>query len=440
MLRKFGLSTSPSIKSALSRCASSLPSLEVEYPVAPSAKPSSLPVPKTTKTVLKNGLSLISHDTGDKTACLSMVLNSGSRHETITEYGASLLAQRLAFKTTQKRSAIRLNRDLHDAGVVTGCAAGRENIIYSAECPPDAAGIALQAIAETIHSPMLSKWEMNDIKEKYINAIDIPNFKRSTRLMLSEAIHAAAFGPYSPLGHPLYTPCHIDPESYAASWEKKISPKKMTLVGVGVSHEALLNFGDELFTDEKEGVPGMISSPFVGGENLVHLAGASNCCVALVLESSPAGKDAATLTLLKHLLGIRLSSSMPGTEVASSSYADAGFVALTAECSAANSAKTLESVAKVLAKLAAAAPTSEEIKSAVKSAQIDLLEKSHGSAFKTAHFLAGEIRSASPGELSKVTGKALQEACAKMVKSKIGLAGVGNMGHVPSLDKIKTML
>ncbi|CAM9968153.1 unnamed protein product, partial [Hapterophycus canaliculatus] len=119
--------------------------------------------PAVTKvSTLSNGAKVITQESGQLGATVGVVVGSGSRDESASQAGASLHLEGMAFKLTEARSSIRLMRDVENVGGTLAASRGREKMVYVSECPPDAAGTVLSALAESVVSPKIVPWEMSD--------------------------------------------------------------------------------------------------------------------------------------------------------------------------------------------------------------------------------------------------------------------------------------
>ncbi|KAG5190188.1 hypothetical protein JKP88DRAFT_352770 [Tribonema minus] len=509
------VAAAPAAQQAGRRALSALLSLEQEFPGSPEASPSALPTPVSKVSTLPNGVKVASLETGDKAASFSLVVNAGSRDETLPQTGATLLLSRLAYKSTAERSSLRLNRDLQDAGVIYGCVGGREKTIYTAQCLPDAAPAALSAIAETVLSPRMSPWEVSDIKRRGDNAqprtapavnprsdarlsqavawskmvakIDLVEHAASPAAMLLEAVHAAAFDPASPLGHPFFAPCELDAPAVAALAAARSAPASLTLAAlaaartapasltlaegaldfshsgvpmwpraakaasrpcVGISHEDLLEAATELFgggaatagAGAANAAPAR-ASKFVGGEHRVHTKSGAVTHVALAFAGPAAGdKDAPAFQVLAALLDARAHDAIhPTAHTLTATYGDAGVFALAAADAADASAALAASLARAVAAAAKAAPPATELAAAVALARVRALAAAAAPAGAAAALAARATSGAAAG-VDGVTGEAVRAAAAKLAKGPMALAAVGDMRAVPRLDTIKGLL
>jgi processing peptidase subunit alpha len=418
--------------------------LEEEFPGSQPARPSSLPKPVTKVTALPNGVKVASLDNGDKAACFGLLLDSGSREEAIPEYGSTLVLKRLAFKSTQERSAIRLNRDLQDVGITVSCTAGREKMLYSAESLPQFSGMAMKALTETVMTPYVRPWEVKAIKEKIVEGIDLADFNADPAAMLYEAIHAAAFDPISPLGHPLFVHCELPPEAYQGLLEFRVAPQRITIAGSGVSHDELLSHAESLLGElgVGSGKQVALTSPFIGGEQRVHITSGANTHLALAFQGPAVGdNDAAVYMVLDRLLDAHAKAAHPTLKAMTVSYSDAGIVALTGVDTPLNVGSLAQSMVNVVSHLASNPPSAEDLHAAIASARLHLLTSTTTpKAMMSALALGAKGGSKVTVQgLEEVSGQAILGAASKLVKGKIALAAIGDMRSVPRLDVVKKM-
>ena len=87
--------------------------------------------------------------------------------------------------------------------------AGRETFAYTGSVLRDSADGLASLMAEVITQPALHDWEVNEAKEAL--SAYVATQVADPRTALLEALHAAAFGATSPLGHSvLATPAALD--------------------------------------------------------------------------------------------------------------------------------------------------------------------------------------------------------------------------------------
>jgi len=140
--------------------------------------------------------------------------------------GTAHVWERLAFSSTHKRSSLKIQRDVEDAGATVAASAG-EGIVQAhartrCGCPPhvtnhlaatagrelfaltgealrDNLDPVLKVLAQAVTEPKLLRWEVEEGKAAM--AALIHDLEADPKTTLIEGVHAAAFGATSPLGH-----------------------------------------------------------------------------------------------------------------------------------------------------------------------------------------------------------------------------------------------
>ena len=125
----------------LPTCAA-LRDIPTAHPTTPPSHPSLISVPAPSgkhaarsaqqTTTLTNGLRVVTQDTGAGVASVALHVKAGSRYEATP--GTAFVLEGTAYNATQKRSAIKFQRDVEDLGATVGSSAGRETFVYSGEC------------------------------------------------------------------------------------------------------------------------------------------------------------------------------------------------------------------------------------------------------------------------------------------------------------------
>ena len=84
-------------------------------------------MPSVQKTVLSNGISVITEEMPGVESCsLGIWVNAGSRNETRAINGVSHFIEHLLFKGTKKRTALDISREIESVGGVLNAFTGRE--------------------------------------------------------------------------------------------------------------------------------------------------------------------------------------------------------------------------------------------------------------------------------------------------------------------------
>ncbi|CAM9424338.1 unnamed protein product, partial [Heterosigma akashiwo] len=312
---------------AAKRCLSSMVAMDLEFPGTPETSASAPSKLGTQTATLSNGVQVIASQTAGQSSSISVFVGAGSKYESSSDAGSALMLKTMAFKQTTERSDLRICRDLEDVGATPESAAGREHVSYTVSCLPEAVGTALEAVAETVLSPKLANWEVQELKAVANSQIEAATSNPST--VLSELLHAAAYGEESAMGHSFYSPVSkITGDSLKSFREKLYVGSNITLVGVNVGLDELKASAEPLFAGAASGsAAAAAASPYLGGE-LRMKADSPYTYLALAHEVA----DPAAAAALKAILDAKLRGSPLSLGARRPPLRPAGLVGLCGVC------------------------------------------------------------------------------------------------------------
>src|SRR5215212_9358771 len=161
--------------------------------------PYSIPETEYTKTVLPNGLRvLVAPMPHTRSAAVSIYVGAGSRYETRTEAGISHFVEHLTFKgTTRRPTAQVISEAIDGVGGVLNAATDREYTVYYAKVARPHLEIAVDVLADLVHSPLYDPKEIEKerkvVLEELASVADSPG--QQVDLLLDELLW-----PEQPLG------------------------------------------------------------------------------------------------------------------------------------------------------------------------------------------------------------------------------------------------
>lgn len=299
------------------------PPLDQEFPGVPALQPASAkPVPATQMTKLSNGLRVASEETYGTMSFFALIVDAGSRYETDANNGVSHLLQHMAFKSTESRSSLRLQRDIEDLGANVIASANREFITYQVEVMRQNLEPAMEILADTILRPKLAAWDL-ETQHKTIGW-ELEDYESNqgegSGVVLRELMHAAAYTDSSPLGRPLLMPKRnlgkIGAAEVGSFTSSLYTAPRMVLAGAGVEHGEFASLAETYFggipAEGAAAAPEVGASPYVGGEMRVR-ADAEFTSVALAFNGGSWHSDSLIPTcVLSKLLGGGASFSAGG--------------------------------------------------------------------------------------------------------------------------------
>ncbi|KIH92690.1 mitochondrial processing peptidase [Sporothrix brasiliensis 5110] len=207
-------------------------------------------------TTLPNGIRVASEALPDAFSGVGVYIDAGSRYENEYLRGASHIMDRLAFKSTNKRSADDMLEAVESLGGNIQCASSRESMMYQAATFNSAIPTATELLAETIRNPLMTNDEVAQQLETA--AYEVKEIWAKPELILPELVHMAAFKDNT-LGNPLLCPEErlgaIDGNVIRAYREAFYQPERMVVAFAGISHEESVRLAVQHFGDMKPTEP-----------------------------------------------------------------------------------------------------------------------------------------------------------------------------------------
>lgn len=151
----------------------------------PATQPTATALGPLEVTTLSNGLRVASQETCSPVASVGVYVDAGSRTEQRGEAGLSHLLQRLAFKSTQTRSHLRVVRDAEDAGLNLGALSSRDALAFSGEGLRSYLPELVGTLGESVMAPLLADWEVH-AWQAAVDEYDSPIIESDANIALSE--------------------------------------------------------------------------------------------------------------------------------------------------------------------------------------------------------------------------------------------------------------
>ncbi|GAV62161.1 Peptidase_M16 domain-containing protein/Peptidase_M16_C domain-containing protein, partial [Cephalotus follicularis] len=284
----------------------------LDFPLPGVALPPTLPdyvEPSKTKiTTLPNGVQIASEKSPSPVASIGLYVDCGSIYESPISCGATHLLERMAFKSTQNRSHLRVVREAEAIGGSVQAAASREHMVYTFEALKTYVPEMVELLVDCVRNPAFLDWEINEellkVKEEISEASKNPDG------FLLEAIHSAGYS--GALSNPLLAPESAIKRLNSTILEEFVAENytapRMVLAAYGVEHEELLSIAEPLLSD-LPGVPRpqVPKSVYTGGDYRCHDADTGGKTHFALAFELPGGwqkeKEAMTLTVLQMLMG-----------------------------------------------------------------------------------------------------------------------------------------
>lgn len=391
----------------------------VVFSRVPSLSPLPAKVLSASVTTLSNGLTIVSEDSCKVSTVTLTFPKAGSSNELIEEPGAAFLNKCMSFKSGSGMSSLLINRTIEDEGGVPFASVDRKSATLGFTVTSDRV-VGLIPLLATECS--FEKWDMRDGLK--LAAVEAEVASESTQIVLTESLFAAAYGPQSSAGRPLYYP-NASKESVVSFRKRAYGLNGAVLAVTGVKdHSVLVTEAENLLSSS---VVGSVESPlpliYHGGETRIASPSASYAHVAI---GFPSPSSSVLSAVLKHAM------SLAGLELGFSSFSSTGIVGIYA--GSASSSGLLENMVTALKKPL----TPELIMRAKNLAKAEtLLVLDSGSQALASAMTASVLESGTfkPSEISKnfdsISDSVVKDSMAALLKSNPSVAAVGNISAVP---------
>ena len=206
---------------------------------------------------------------------IGVYIDAGSRYENEYLKGVSHIMDRLAFKSTNKRTSDEMLEALESLGGNIQCASSRESLMYQSATFNSAVPTTVALLAETIRDPLVTEKEV----EQQLETADyeIGEIWSKPELILPELVHMTAYKDNT-LGNPLLCPqerlAHIDKSVIEAYRQAFYRPERMVIAFAGVQHEDALKMAERYFGDMPKSEASFLSQ--TGSESLIDLPSAQD--------------------------------------------------------------------------------------------------------------------------------------------------------------------
>ncbi|ROT43370.1 cytochrome b-c1 complex subunit 2 [Sodiomyces alkalinus F11] len=409
------------------------------------------------------GVKVIARDSRGPTTKLAVVAKAGTRYEPLPGLSAGLEA--FAFKTTQKRSGLRIVRESELLGGQLASNHTREALMIESSFLRTDLPYYVELLGEVISQTKYTTHEFNEEIREFLSTKQGVAASNPAALAL-DAAHSVAF--HHGLGSPLNltssvpTQPYLNESSIAEFAGAAYAKPNITIVADGASQAEVSKWVEQFFKASPVSSStslGLNTSPskYYGGESRVsHTAGNS---VVIAFPGSSYGTPSPETAVLAALVGgkssIKWSSGfsmlsrtvggLPGLSVstASVSYSDAGLFTVQLTGSALAVRKAAEETVKALKAVAEGKVSKEDLTKAIAKAKFDVLEASEGR--NASMLLAGSstLHTGKPIEiidaikpLESVTADKLKAAAQNLLKGKASVGTVGDLHVLPYAEEL----
>jgi len=412
------------------------------------------------------GVKFASRDLPGPTTTLTVVAKAGTRYQILPGYSDAL--EKFAFKSTFKRSALRITRESELLGGELDAYHTRENLVLRCKFLRDDLPYFTELLGEVISKTKYTAHEMN---EEVIHVVKLAHksLLASPLSMALNSAHGIAF--HRGLGTPLYptstTPMtkYLDADTIAAFSEAAYAKGNIAVVANGANHSEFAKWVGEFFTETSNGSADIkLSSPptkYFGGEERIAHDSANVMVLAFPGSSSFTSGSSykPEISVLAALLGGESSIKWsPGFSLLSkaasdyqhahvstqnAAYSDAGLFYVTITGNPSHIAKASKNVVDTLKKIAAGEVSGEDIKKATALAKFRALEAGQTTQAGLEATGSGLIGGGKPYQIDEIgqtiekVGQDKVKAAAKsLLDSRATVSTVGDLYQLPFAEEI----
>ncbi|KAI1458249.1 peptidase M16 inactive domain-containing protein [Annulohypoxylon moriforme] len=197
---------------------------------------------------LPNGVRVASEALPGSFAGVGVYIEGGSRFENSHLSGVSHIIDRMAFQSSENRSAEDMQRMVESLGGNVQCVSSRESIMYQAATFNNSIPTATELLADTIQNPRLTEEEIE--RELLTAEYEIGEIWKRPDLIIPELVHMAAYKSNT-LGNPLLIPRERIPEinssvlrTYRDTFYR---PERTVVAFAGIPHSEAVQLATTFF-------------------------------------------------------------------------------------------------------------------------------------------------------------------------------------------------
>ncbi|KAF2443544.1 LuxS/MPP-like metallohydrolase [Karstenula rhodostoma CBS 690.94] len=412
-----------------------------------------------------NGVKFASRDYAGATTTLALVAKAGTRYQPLP--GLTEALQHFAFRSTDRRSTLRIVRESELLGAQLSAYHTREALVLEAKFLRDDLPYYVELFGEVAAS---TKFQPHVYFEEVLPMLQFSHkrFLANPLDMAINSVHGLAF--HRGLGNPTASssshPYTKYLEADTVEWYSKVAYAKpnVALIANGAEHSDLSKWTNEFFgglpaSPIEQVTTGTEQTKYHGGQERIAHASANAFVVAFPGSSSPSGKFyKPEIAVLASLLGgqssIKWSSGFsllgnakasPGTSVKTTSaiYSDAGLLYTAITGNAEYVAQTAKTTVELIQKIAAGDIPQElfqKAKAAAKFTELEYGQDTTAGLVYTGSGLISNNQSYQIDEVAKaidgVTEEAVKSAAKSLLEQKASVSAVGDLHVLPFAEDL----
>lgn len=409
-------------------------------------------------TTLDSSLRVVSYEMPEmQTTSLGVYVRAGARNETKAQNGIAHLLEHMAFKGTNKRTALQIAEEIEDVGGDINASTSMEMTAYYARILKDDVPLAVDILSDILLDPKFDPDELD--RERGVILQEIAAANDTPDDLVFDLAHEAAF-PEHPLGRPVLGTAeavskYSGAEITAYRDEHYTAPAIVVSAAGGIKHDDLVTMaGEALAALPHQAGPAWDGATYQGGELRTAKPLEQTHVVLSFKGPSYHSEDIYTLQVLSGVLGGGISSRL-FQEVRekrglcysifayASAFQDTGLLNVYAATGPEMSDELVNVVSDQLCTISETI-TEKEVQRAcaqLKAGLMMSLESSSARANQLARQILLYDRIVEPDEIVSRIDEVDADAIAKLAKSlfadaKPSLGAVGDLSGLASYDKI----
>ncbi|HTQ15626.1 MAG TPA: pitrilysin family protein [Rhizomicrobium sp.] len=225
-------------------------------------------------TRLPNGLTVVTDPmSGLESAALGVWVDCGARHEVAANMGVSHMLEHMAFKGTERRTALGLAEEIEAVGGFLNAYTSREQTAYHVRVLKSDVALATDILADILTHPAFEQVELE--RERQVVLQELGQSRDTPDDIVFDHLQEAVY-PDQPMGFPILgnetTVSNFSREDLKRYMGANYRSGGMTFIASGaVDHAEMVALAGEKFADLKPGAaPAAEAARYGGGERRVN--------------------------------------------------------------------------------------------------------------------------------------------------------------------------
>ncbi|KAJ5095191.1 hypothetical protein N7532_007482 [Penicillium argentinense] len=414
------------------------------------------------------GVKVANREVGGATGTLALVAKAGSRYQPFPGFSDAL--EKFAFKSTLKRSALRITREVELLGGEISATHSRENVVLRAKFLSGDLPYFTELLAEVASQTKFADHELNEVVKQLLQYKQQAVFSNPENIAV-DAAHGIAFhrGLGSSQTPSQSTPYekYVSADALAQFAQDAYAKSNVALVATGPNSADVNKWAGQFFKDLSPGatssqykVQATGATQYFGGEQRIPSKAGNAVVIAFPGSSAfgTAGFKAEASVLAALLGGESTIKWTPGFSLLSQAtqgfsqlnistknhaYSDAGLFTVTLSGQADQVGAASKNVVDALKKAAGGEVASEDIKKAIALAKFRALESLQTLDTGLEATGSGLIHGNKPYQIAevaqaieKVSEQQVKEAATSFLSGKATLVSVGDVFQLPYAEDL----